>query len=63
MGNAYRGAGAAVGGSSAVPDYDDRLREMDVFEEPADYNGGNQSIDQNGMPVRIRINRSRAVST
>jgi len=57
MGNAYPGAGAAVGGSSAVPDYYDRLRDMDVFEEQADYQGGNQSIDQNGTPVRIRINR------
>jgi predicted permease len=56
MGNAYPGAGAAVGGSSAVPDYYDRLREMDVFDEQADYNGGNQSIDQNGTPVRVRIN-------
>src|SRR6266436_4380965 len=35
MGNAYPGAGAdaAVGGSSGVPDYYDRLHEMDVFEE------------------------------
>ena len=57
MGNAYPGAGAAVGGSSAVPDYYDRLRDMDVFEEQADYNGANQSIDQNGTPVRIRIDR------
>ena len=46
-----------IGGSSAVPDYFDRLRDMDVFEEQAAYNGGNQSIDQNGTPVRVRINR------
>ena len=52
MGNAYPGAGAAVGGSSSVPDYFDRLRDMDVFEEQADYNGGSQNIDQNGTPVR-----------
>jgi predicted permease len=57
MGNAYPGAGAAVGGSSSVPDYFDRLRDMDVFEEQADYNGGSQNIDQNGTPVRIRITR------
>src|SRR4026208_676532 len=46
MGNAYPGAGAAAagGGSSAVPDYYDRLRDMDVFEEQAFYNSGNQSI-------------------
>src|SRR5262249_32561569 len=34
-----------------------RLREMDVFEEQADYNNATQSIDQNGVPLRIRINR------
>jgi predicted permease len=57
MGNAYPGAGAAVGGSSSVPDYYDRLRDIDVFEEQADYNGTSQNIDQNGTPVRIRITR------
>src|SRR5262245_66229256 len=57
MGNAYPGAGSPVPGNSAVPDYFDRLREMDVFEEQADYNNGTQSIDQNGVPLRIRINR------
>jgi predicted permease len=57
MGNAYPGAGAVVGGSSSAPDYFDRLRDMDVFEEQADYTGGSQSIDQNGTPVRIRITR------
>jgi len=57
MGNAYPGAGAAVGASSGVPDYYDRLRETDVFDEQANYNGASQSIDQNGTPVRIRITR------
>ncbi|MBI3492090.1 MAG: hypothetical protein HY047_09955, partial [Acidobacteria bacterium] len=59
MGNAYPGAGAAAaaGGNSSVPDYFDRLRETDVFEEQAAYNGGNPSIDQNGTPVRIRVTR------
>ena len=59
MGNAYPGAGAAAaaGGSSSAPDYFDRLRETDVFEEQAAYNGGNPSIDQNGTPVRIRVTR------
>jgi putative ABC transport system permease protein len=57
MGNAYPGAGSPVPSNSAVPDYFDRLREMDVFEEQAVYNGGTQSIDQNGVPIRIRINR------
>src|SRR5215813_692970 len=57
MGNAYPGAGSPVPGNSAVPDYFDRLRDMDVFEEQAVYNGGTQSIDQNGVPLRVRINR------
>ncbi|MBI3401153.1 MAG: ABC transporter permease [Acidobacteria bacterium] len=59
MGNSYpkAGASAAAGGNSGVPDYFDRLRETDVFEEQALFNGGNQSIDQNGTPVRIRMNR------
>jgi putative ABC transport system permease protein len=59
MGNAYPGAGpeAAVGRSSSVPDYYDRLRETDVFEEQAVYNGANQSIDQGGTPIRLRVSR------
>jgi predicted permease len=59
MGNAYPGAGpeAAVGRSSGVPDYYDRLRETDVFEEQAVYNGANQSIDQGGTPIRVRVSR------
>src|SRR5207244_5117684 len=56
MGNAYPGAGAAAaaGGNSSVPDYYDRLRETDVYEEQAVSNSGNQSVDQNGTPVRVR---------
>src|SRR5437899_10108907 len=50
MGNAYPGAGSSTPSNSAVPDYFDRLRDMDVFEEQADYNGGTQSVDQNGTP-------------
>jgi len=59
MGNAYPGAGpsAAGGENSAVPDYYDRLADMDVYEEQAFYNSANQSIDQNGTPVRIRVTR------
>jgi hypothetical protein len=57
MGNAYPAAGAPIPGNSSVPDYFDRLRDMDVFEEQADYNQGLQSIDQNGTPVRIRVTR------
>src|SRR5437762_5030308 len=59
MGNAYpgAGAGAAAGTNSGVPDYYDRLRETDVYEEQALFNSGSQSVDQNGTPVRIRITR------
>src|SRR5262245_59011058 len=57
MGNQYPGAGAAaaVGGSSGVPDYYDRLRETTVYEEQAMYNGRNVSVDQSGTPTRVRI--------
>ncbi len=55
MGNAYPGAGAAIGGSSGVPDYYDRLRDTTVYEEQAMYNGRNVSIDQSGIPTRVRI--------
>ena len=54
MGNAYPGAGASIGGSSGVPDYYDRLRDVKVFEEQALYQGRNLSIDQNGTPTRVR---------
>src|SRR6267378_1339305 len=54
MGNAYPGAGAAIGGSAGVPDYYDRLRDITVFEQQALYNGRNHSIDQNGIPTRVR---------
>src|SRR3954471_5488076 len=54
MGNAYPGAGAAIGGSSGVPDYYDRRRDVTVLEEQALYTGRNHSIDQNGAPARVR---------
>ena len=54
MGNAYPGAGVGIGGSSGVPDYYDRLRDVTVFEEQALYTGRNHSIDQNGTPTRVR---------
>jgi predicted permease len=60
MGNAYPGAGAsaAMGSNSGVPDYYDRLKQTDVYEEQALFNGTNQSIDQNGTPVQIRVTRA-----
>jgi predicted permease len=55
MSNAYPGAGVPVGTSSGVPDYYDRLRETDVFEEQAMYTGRNNSIDLNDAPARVRV--------
>ena len=55
MGNAYPGAGAAIGGSSGVPDYYDRLRDVSAYEEQALYNGRNHSLDQSGTPTRVRV--------
>lgn len=54
MGNAYPKAGADIGSSSGVPDYYDRLRDVDVFEEQALYSMSNRSLDQNGTPTRAR---------
>jgi len=58
MANAYPGAGFDVGVSTGVPDYYDRLRDTTVFEEQALYNSRNQSIDQNGSPVRVRVTQA-----
>jgi putative ABC transport system permease protein len=58
MGNAYPGAGAAIGRSSGVPDYYDRLRDVPAFEEQALYNGRNTSIDQNGTPTQVRVTQA-----
>ncbi|HXW04333.1 MAG TPA: hypothetical protein VD833_03805, partial [Vicinamibacterales bacterium] len=44
MHNSYPNAGVARA-SNGVPDYYDRLRETDVFEEQAMYTGRNNSID------------------
>ena len=57
MANAYPGAGVAVGSSSGVPDYYDRLRDVPAYEEQALYNGRNYSVDQNGTPTRVRGTR------
>ena len=54
MGNAYPGAGVDVGGNSGAADYDDRLRETNVFEEQAMYNSTDLSVDQAGTPTRVR---------
>src|SRR5262245_45668299 len=58
MANAYPGAGFDVGTNAGVPAYYDRLRDTTVFEEQALYNSRNQSVDQNGSPVRVRVTQA-----
>ena len=54
MYNAYPGAGLADGrGSTGVPDYYDRLRETDVFQEQALYNTRGVTLGGSGEPQRI----------
>lgn len=54
MYNAYPGAGLADDrGSTGVPDYFDRLRETDVFQEQALYNTRGVTIGAMGDPQRV----------
>ncbi|MDP7691608.1 MAG: ABC transporter permease [Vicinamibacterales bacterium] len=57
--NAYPGATGGSGGrrgrsANAVPDYFDRLREVDVFEELAFYANGGFTVGADGAPERLR---------
>jgi len=52
MYNAYPKAGVE-GGSTGVPDYYDRLRETDVFQEQALYNTRGITLGNQGDPQRI----------
>jgi predicted permease len=55
MYNAYPGAGVTDGrGSTGVPDYYDRLRETDVFQEQALYNTRGVTLSGSGEAQRIR---------
>src|SRR3954464_10207514 len=55
MYNAYPGAGLAEGrGSTGVPDYYDRLRETDVFQEQALYKTRGVTLSGNTQAQRIR---------
>ena len=55
MYNAYPGAGLADGrGSTGVPDYFDRLRESDVFQEQALYNTRGVTLSGSGEAQRVR---------
>ena len=54
MSNEYPGAGLTEGrGSTGVPDYFDRLREIDVFQEQALYNQRGMTLSGNGEAERI----------
>ena len=54
MYNAYPGAGVGEeGGNTGVPDYYDRLRETDVFQEQALYNTRGVTLGQEGNPQRV----------
>lgn len=53
MSNTYPKAGADGLGSSGVPDYYDRIRDVKVLEDQAVYNTRTMSIDQNGTPARV----------
>src|SRR5262249_34674025 len=52
--NSYPKAGADGLGYSGVPDYFDRLRDVTVFEEQALFNTRSRTVDQNGVPTRVR---------
>src|SRR4051812_26395578 len=52
MYNAYPGAGV-VGGSTGVPDYYDRLKQTDVFQEQALYNDAGVTLGGEAEPQRI----------
>ena len=54
MYNAYPGAGVEEGrGSTGVPDYYDRLKETDVFQEQALYNTRGVTLNSNGEAQRL----------
>ncbi|MGH9794519.1 MAG: ABC transporter permease [Candidatus Acidiferrales bacterium] len=53
MSNRYPKAGVPVFNWSSVPDYYDRRRDVDVFEEQAMFNFRGQTLELNGIPERI----------
>src|ERR1019366_4672763 len=53
MSNQYPNAGVGVSHNSGVPDYYDRLRDVNAFEEQALFNYTGQTIDVNGTPQRM----------
>jgi predicted permease len=55
MSNSYPKAGADSLGYSGAPDYYDRLRDMQVYEEQAAFTTRTRSIDMSGVPTRVRL--------
>jgi predicted permease len=53
MYNAYPGAAVGDRGATGVPDYYDRLRETDVFQEQALYNTRGVTLGLEGSPQRV----------
>ena len=53
MYNSYPRAGVGDRGSTGVPDYFDRLKETDVFQEQALYNDRGVTLGGDGEPQRI----------
>lgn len=55
MGNAYPKAGSVISAEySGVPDYDDRLRSVNVLEVQALVRESNVNVEQHGVPTRVR---------
>src|SRR5690349_13654772 len=54
MSNTYPNAGASGLGSSGVPDYYDRIRDVKVLEDHALFNTRTMAIDANGSPTRVK---------
>jgi predicted permease len=56
MSNQYPNSGTGLVNytNSGIPDYYDRLRDMNVYAEQAMYNGTNLAIDIDGSPTLVR---------
>lgn len=54
MSNEYPNMGSTAFTGSGVPDYDDRLRSMNVFEEQALYDTTGRVINLDGTPVGVQ---------
>ena len=52
--NQYPNAGVGNSPNSGVPDYYDRLRDVDVFEEQAVFSGQGRTLEIDGAPRRVR---------